>query len=170
MGTTSSAVKDFLEVAGIDSPEIASFFLKRNHNRLTASINDYFSNPRLVEQVKQNLEQKRNSKSIALSPKLKDIFEKYKESEPDPTGGFYIGVDGTLQYLKDLGYEPEDTIVLCLANFLESESVGDFREQPFLKKWSAVGCDTLEKMKKFINGTLRPQLGSDPKYFIEIYH
>lgn len=169
MRSTSSAINDFLEVAGIDSPEIASFFLKRNHNRLTASINDYFSNPRLVEQATQSLEQRKNSKSIASSPKLKGIFDKYKEAEPDPTGKYYIGVDGTLQYLKDLEYEPEDTIVLCLANFLESESVGDFREEPFMRKWSAVGCDTLEKMRKFMDSTLKPKLVSDPKYFTEIY-
>lgn len=63
---------------------------------------------------------------------LSAVFDKYKEDDTK------IGIDGTLKYIEDLGYQPEDRVVLALAEFLESPNAGVFTRKSFQSKWQSV--------------------------------
>ncbi|VEU23442.1 DEKNAAC104589 [Brettanomyces naardenensis] len=169
MAPRSASVRKFLEVTGIESEDIASFFLKRNNGRITESINDYFSNPRIVKEIERRAKQENQRALVNVSTELRELFNKYKEEQPDPTGKPFIGIDGTLRYLSDLGYEPEDEVVLCLAELLDSQSVGQFKEDPFLKNWTKVGCNSINEMRDFIEESLKARMVNDPEYFLKIY-
>ncbi|QPG76272.1 hypothetical protein FOA43_003658 [Brettanomyces nanus] len=164
-----ASVRQFLEVSGISSSEVATFFLDRNNGRLAESINDFFSNPRVVQEVEKRTKKNSKKSMKSVSTELKELFNKYKEPQLDSTGKSYIGIDGTMRYLEDLGYEPEDEVVLCLADFLDSQKVGDFKEEQFLTNWNNVGCNTIEQMHNYIDINLRPKLLDDPEYFRAIY-
>lgn len=62
--------------------------------------------------------------------KLAAIFDNYKDPDSD-----IIGIDGTIKYIEDLGYEPEDKVALALAEFLESPLAGVFERKSFIMKW-----------------------------------
>lgn len=47
-----------------------------------------------------------------------------------------IEIEGTIQYLEDLGYDAEDPVALVLAYFLESPSTGVFKKDSFINQWS----------------------------------
>lgn len=64
--------------------------------------------------------------------KLAAIFDSYKDPDSD-----IIGIDGTIKYIEDLGYEPEDKVTLALADFLESPSAGVFNRKNFILKWQS---------------------------------
>lgn len=79
-------------------------------------------------------------------PKVVAIFDKYRSTEnPD-----VISIDGTLAYLEDLNLDPEDPISLTLAYVLESPQTGEFRRDPFVRKWLALSVNTLEDMRKHV--------------------
>lgn len=169
MAPQRASIRKFLEVTGIENADVASYFLERNDENISQSINSYFSNPRLVDEVERKINRRKKNQKSSVSKQLQTLFNKYKESEPDATGKNYIGVDGTMQYIEDLGYEPEDEVVLCIAEFLESKSVGDFKEESFLKNWGDVDCNTIEEMSEYIETTLKPKLHSNQQYFTKIY-
>ncbi|CCH44366.1 DCN1-like protein 2 [Wickerhamomyces ciferrii] len=98
---------------------IADQFLKSSNYDLELAINEYLS-----YQASPN---RKDNK------KLTQIFDKYKDAEKD-----IIDVDGTLSYIDDLGYEPEDRVALALAEFLESPSAGVFKRQNFVLKWQSI--------------------------------
>lgn len=83
--------------------------------------------------------------SVRIDPltesKLEAIFEKYMEDQET------IGIDGTLQYIEDLGYQPEDLVVLALAQFLNSPSTAVFKRDDFIKNWGTQGVSNLEEMQ-----------------------
>lgn len=99
---------------------VAKNFLLLARWDLEVAINEY-----LAYQQPPNASRK-DKKSILA------IFDEYKDEEDK------IGIDGTLRFIEDLGYEPEDRAVLALAEFLESPSVGVFPRKNFLSKWQSV--------------------------------
>ncbi|KAG7697221.1 hypothetical protein KL951_002583 [Ogataea haglerorum] len=163
MSVRPATVKKFLEVTGTDSEEVAAFFLQRNQQKLTHAINDFFVNPQLAKNLKKE------KVTVKIDPKVKEIFDQYKEPLPDALGKAYIGIDGTVRYISDLGYEPEDIAMLALAEFLECPSVGVFKEDPFVTNWSRVKCNTIEKMGDYVRNELAIKLAEDEEYFKKVY-
>ncbi|KAK9468837.1 Cullin binding-domain-containing protein [Lipomyces arxii] len=102
--------------------------------------------------------QKRDSKALT------ELFDKYKDLE-DPTS---IGLDGTINYIQDLGVDLEDPVVLALAYKLSAPTVGQFSKQGFINGWQEMGADTITKMKKVVE-TLRDQMQNDPVFFKNVY-
>lgn len=96
---------------------IAEQFLKSTNYDLELAINEYYLS------YQPSTERKDNKKLAA-------IFDKYKDPDSD-----IIGIDGTIKYIEDLGYEPEDKVALALAEFLESPSAGVFERKSFILKW-----------------------------------
>ncbi|ODV83360.1 hypothetical protein CANARDRAFT_9760 [[Candida] arabinofermentans NRRL YB-2248] len=162
----SSQVKKFLEFTKSTNAEVANFFLKRCSNQVMAAINDYYNNSHLAQKFNK---ESSSELSLEIDPRLELLFDKYKDPSPDGLGKPFIGIDGTIAYLADLGYEPEDIAVLSLAEFLESPSVGVFKKDAFLKNWTRQGCITLEQMRDFIESQLKVKLKTDPEYFKKIY-
>lgn len=105
---------------------MASKYLKDNNNQLQDAINDYLNR-------KQD-------------PKLIKLFEKYCESDMST-----IEVNGTMNYLEDLGIEPEDIRSLLLSYFLESPSMGVFSREKFLNNWNNEKINNISDMKVFID-------------------
>lgn len=97
---------------------IADQFLKSSNYDLELAINEYLSY--------------QASPSRKDNKKLTAIFDQYKEPDSD-----IIGIDGTIKYIEDLGYEPEDKVALALAEFLESPSAGVFKRTSFILKWQS---------------------------------
>jgi DCN1-like protein 1/2 len=98
---------------------VAKNFLKIARWDLEVAINEYlaYQAPTLNRRDQQSL----------LS-----LFDQYKEDDTK------IGIDGTMKYIEDLGYEPEDRVILALAEFLESPSAGVFTKRSFQSKWQSV--------------------------------
>lgn len=163
-----ASVLKFLEVTGADMPEVATFFLHRNNGKINEAVNDFFLNPRAAKDIERQGERSERKVVATASKELKAILDTYKEAQPDAADRPYIGVDGTMQYLEDLGYAPEDAVVLALAEFLESPTVGVFKEEPFLRRWASVGANSLGDMKNHVK-TLERKLDSDPEYFRKVY-
>lgn len=83
----------------------------------------------------------------AFNAKLVSIYEKYQ----DTNNPQQIDINGTLQYLEDLGFEPEDPKSLTLAYFLESPTMGVFNREAFLNNWTEVQAFNIEEMKEFLD-------------------
>lgn len=98
---------------------VAKHFLSIAKWDLEVAINEYLA----YQAPSMN---KRDQQSLVA------IFDKYKEDKDK------IGIDGTLRYVEDLGYEPEDRVVLALAEFLEAPSAGVFTRKSFQSKWQNV--------------------------------
>lgn len=77
---------------------------------------------------------------------LQALYEKYQ----DPANPTQIDIDGTLAYLEDLQFDPEDLISLTLAFVLESPTTGVFEKDKFLAVWQEQGIKTVPAMKKYI--------------------
>lgn len=126
---------------------IADKFLKSSKWDLELAINNFLSH-----------QASGNGKDKSLSA----IFDKYKDDSGD------IGIDGTIEYLEDLGREPEDKVTLALAEFLESPCIGKFQRQNFIIKWQSVSAKTLEDMTKYLE-VLDDKLENDIGYLKQVY-
>ncbi|OWB54159.1 hypothetical protein B5S28_g4 [[Candida] boidinii] len=95
-------------------------------------------------------------------------FLSFFSDEPNTRGQLFIGVDGTIDYLSDLGYEPEDIRALLLAEFLESPSVGIFIQDVFESKWSSANCSSLDDMRAYLEQLFK-MFQTDFNYFKKVY-
>ncbi|GME74281.1 unnamed protein product [Ambrosiozyma monospora] len=164
----AATVNKFLEITSTTSESVARFFLGRHNNRVTQAINDYYNNTNLANEIIQK-EKSASTGKVTVSPQLTSVFNTYKDPNLDGIGNPFIGIDGTLQYLEDLGLEPEDVVVLALAEFLQSPGEGVFKQDQFLTNWSKVGCNTIPAQRDYINKVLKPKLYSDKEYYKKVY-
>ncbi|KAF3994416.1 hypothetical protein FT663_01435 [Candidozyma haemuli var. vulneris] len=79
-------------------------------------------------------------------PKVGAIFDKYRSPEDKDI----ISIDGTLEYLSDLGFDPEELLSLTLAYVLESPQTGEFHRDAFVRVWSTLSINTLEGMRQHV--------------------
>ncbi|GMG20327.1 unnamed protein product [Ambrosiozyma monospora] len=169
MSTAKPAtIKKFLEITSITSHSVAKFFLERHNNRVTQAINDYYNNTNLANEIIQK-ENNASTGSAIISPQLRSVFNTYKDPNLDGIGNPFIGIDGTLKYLEDLGLEPEDVVVLALAEFLESPGEGVFKQDQFLTNWSNVRCNTIADQRDYVNRVLKSKLNNDKEYYKKVY-
>lgn len=86
------------------------------------------------------------SPPVSYSPRLVALFDKYKDPEqPD-----VILIDGTLAYLEDLKFDPEDAISLTLAYVLKSPLTGEFHRKDFLSVWTSLKATLVADMRNHI--------------------
>jgi DCN1-like protein 1/2 len=137
---------DFTQTTG----SIADQFLRNSKYDLELAINNFLSY--------------QASGSSKDNKTLGDVFDKYK----DPSDENVIGIDGTIEYLADLGFEPEDKVTLALADFLDSPSVGVFERRSFILKWQSVDAKTLDDMKRHLE-VLNSKLENDVGYLKQVY-
>lgn len=74
----SSTIRTFKEVTGCVADNVAIHFLQRNQNKLTSSINDYFNNPQIVDQILFN-GSKKSTRAVSIIPAVSQIFNNYRE-------------------------------------------------------------------------------------------
>lgn len=69
----------------------------------------------------------------------KGLAEYSDSNRLDPENPGEIGIDGTIEYIQDLGLELEDPLVLAIAHLLRSPRVGCFPKSLFLLGWLKAG-------------------------------
>lgn len=91
-------------------------------------------------------------------------FEHYAgQDEPTDT----IGPEGVEKLCKDLGVDPEDTVMLVLAWKLQAETMGFFTFHEWSKGMLSIDCDSTAKLKARLSGL--KSLTSDSATFKKIY-
>lgn len=80
-------------------------------------------------------------------PEVDKIFDRYKSPEnPD-----VILIDGTLEYLNDLGFDPEELKSLTVAYILESPQTGEFHRDAFSRVWLTARVNSIQGMRQFVD-------------------
>ncbi|GMM35752.1 NEDD8 ligase [Saccharomycopsis crataegensis] len=95
--------------------------------------------------------------------KIVNIFNKYKDQSSGK-----IEIEGTIQYLQDLGIDPEDPASLVLSYTLGSPSTGVFERDSFVDTWEALDCTDLPSMTTFIK-TKTANLHTNLPYLRKVY-
>lgn len=134
-------------------PNEATKILERNKWDIQQALQTFYNEPAHVATPKR-----------AASKELVDIFDKYK----DPDSPDVILIEGTLAYLEDLGFDPEDLISLTLAFVLKSPQTGEFNRMVFLDVWSGLGISSLQAMKQYLMSE-HQRINSTPSEFERFY-
>ncbi|KAJ3217463.1 DCN1-like protein 1 [Dinochytrium kinnereticum] len=87
--------------------------------------------------------------------KLQALFDQFKGSQVFCQAGLIaidpdvdaIGIEGTEQLCEALEVDPTDIVTLVLAWHLKCENACEFKRDGWIQGWTALGCDSLEKMK-----------------------
>lgn len=131
-------------------------------------------------QAMRNAEKARNATSPQLIPRLTALFEKYAGGKGKDT----IPIDGTLAWCADLGVEPEDPVMLAVAELCSASEMGSFERKGWIDGWAKQKCDllytlvarleslhrkdTLDGQKELLK-TLRENMKTRPDVFKKIY-
>lgn len=147
--------QQFADVTGCPVNDLTKW-LEKNNWKIDEAIDAYLTNKSNSFSSKR----KQDAKVVA-------IFDKYKDSEDDSI----IGIEGTLQYIEDLGFDPDNVITLVLAYFLESPSMGVFYKDKFIQIWSQLKINTIPGMKTYIEQSLYKEqfLLEESDYFKKVY-
>ncbi|KAK9243725.1 Cullin binding-domain-containing protein [Lipomyces tetrasporus] len=145
-----NAVNQFAAATGA-STRSATTYLRNNAWNVERAVDEYYDSGATATPKKE-------SKAVL------ELFEKYKDPEDPST----IGIDGTINYIQDLGVALEDPVVLALACKLEAPTMGQFTKQGFIKGWQSMNADTIPKMKKAVE-SLSTDLANDPAFFKQVY-
>lgn len=129
----------------------ATATLEKYHWDLQAAVLAFLSDPVIPQ-------------SAVADPKLEQLFARYCDSADPST----ILIDGTLQYLADLGLDPEDPRSLTLAYILKSPQTGEFRRGDFVATWAAAGASTLPQMRAHLDACHR-DIHADAAQFEPFY-
>ncbi|ODV93336.1 hypothetical protein PACTADRAFT_5123 [Pachysolen tannophilus NRRL Y-2460] len=140
----------FIEITDAD-PKIATKILSSNDWDLNVSVDYYYS-----------IHKGKTLEDNKYFEDLEEIFNQYKENDEQ------IGIDGTFKYIQDLGFEPENAVVLALAEFLESPTTGVFLKKKFINNWSNANINSIPKMRKKLL-EFQDLMFNDPKFLRKIY-
>lgn len=94
---------------------------------------------------------------------IQKIFRQYADADEKE-----ISIDGTIQFIQDLGLELEDPVVLAVVKELSSPAMGRFPKQGFVSGWSRWGVASLQDMQNAVQ-TMGQRMREDEKYFTEVY-
>lgn len=100
------------------------------------------------------------SGSIAAITK---IFKQYADKDEKE-----ISIDGTIQYIQDLGLDLEDPVVLAVAKELNSPTMGRFPRQDFISGWAKWNVSSFDDMKRAVE-LMGDKLQNDDDYFTQVY-
>lgn len=135
------------------SESTARTWLKKYNNDINTAVESY-----LLKHLKA---------MPALKPKNAGALEAIFKNYVDESSG-KIELEGTVQYLEDLGYSAEDITALILAKTLESPSTGVFEHDKFVRNWLALGVSNIQEMKEYLE-KMRSVLDTDLDYLRELY-
>ncbi|GAA5917248.1 hypothetical protein JCM8208_006768 [Rhodotorula glutinis] len=163
MSTVSKSAKEarlreFVEITGATTVE-ATRFLKASSWRLDNAMDAFFSDPRAGAATAASTA----ASNATLARNLEALWAVYR----DPATPDEIGMDGTMQYCRDLGVDPEDVVFLALACFTKAPTMGRFTRRSWIEAWQSVGCDSVERQQQHV-AKLREQV-QDPAAFKRIY-
>ncbi|SGZ50574.1 CIC11C00000004236 [Sungouiella intermedia] len=134
-------------------PAVATKYLEKHKWDLLQALQTFYNQP-----AQTAVPNKKVSKD------LEAIFDKYK----DPESPTIILIDGTLAYLEDLGFDPEDLVSLTLAYVLKSPQTGEFNRDVFLEVWSTLGISSIQGMKSHILAQ-HQSIADSPSEFEKFY-
>jgi len=118
---------------------------------------------------------RRDKRSDSFShKKLEKLFEKYlitgenQDVEGDvEVDGDMMNFDGIVNFLTDIGIDPEDPVTLVICYHLNAQQFGAFSKEEFVNGFEKLNCDSIEKIQNTIP-ELRDEL-DDPSLLKEIY-
>lgn len=145
--------QQFSDVTGCPLDDLSKWLEKHNWTIETA-IDAYLSH-------KSNS----TAKVRKQDPKVVEIYNRYKDLDDESI----IGIEGTLKYIEDLGFDPEDSITLVLAHFLEAPSMGVFYKDKFVQIWSRNKINSISAMKRYIEDDLYVEFRRSKEYFKKVY-
>jgi DCN1-like protein 1/2 len=99
--------------------------------------------------------------------KILQLFGKYKSHEKEEEEEEKIKYEGLENFMKDLGVDPNDIIMLILAWHFNAKNVLEFTKSEFVEGFKTLKIDTVAALKEKV-----PQLRSDltePTAFKEFY-
>lgn len=115
MATQKQKIQTFREATQATHAQ-ANKLLKKNNWELDVSINEWFSSGMSI-----------SSRQSSSSSIVRDLFSKYLVDGED-----VIGVEGTEQFLADLGLDPSEAVVLVLAKHFQCTTACEFTEEGWL--------------------------------------
>ncbi|KAK6459698.1 Cullin binding-domain-containing protein [Scheffersomyces xylosifermentans] len=154
----SSLKQKFAEITG-STQTVAQKYLDSNSYDLQRAVDSYFSDPN----NNSLLGSKKSKASSNFNKTLVSVFEQYK----DPENEAQIDINGTMQYLEDLGLEPEDPSTLTLSFFLSSPGMGIFNRDSFLHQWQRYKVYDIPAMKNFLKEYHESLVNNQGLYFTE---
>lgn len=89
-------------------------------------------------------------------------FHEYTDTDED-----VLGPEGMEKFCEDIGVEPENIVMLCLAWKLDAKAMGFFTKAEWLKGMTEIQCDSISKLQGRLE-YLRSML-DDPVHFKNIY-
>jgi len=78
-----------------------------------------------------------------------------------------MNFDGIVNFLTDIGIDPEDPVSLVICFHLNAQIFGSFTKEEFVTGFEKLNCDSIEKIQNIIPD-LRAEL-DDPSLLKEIY-
>lgn len=145
-------ISQFIDVTGL-SQAVAKEYQTRYPKNVEIGIQAYFDH----QQTSQN-------PPTQITKKLKEVADTYRDpSKPDR-----IEIDGTLQYLSDLGVEPEDYRALVLAYLLHLPELGVFEASEFLNVWGSLKKELLTEMREYLDNYSK-EIVADVQQFKKMY-
>ncbi|KAI5811133.1 Cullin binding-domain-containing protein [Peziza echinospora] len=135
----------------------AAKFLKTHSWNVELAVDSYFSS---------------NAGALAPTPtagvsvtSINKVFDQYRDRTDPPDT---IMVNGTMNYIQQLGLDLEEPAVLVLCEALKAPTMGEIARAGFVEGWRAMGCDTIEKMRAKIPD-LRNIILTDEARFKRVY-
>ncbi len=147
-----------MEATSCSSSE-ATAFLQSNNWDLSEAVDDFLSS-RTYTQTKRS-----RTGGHFLDP-LTTLFNKYKAMDEEDDD--IIGLNGTIQYFKDMNVDLEDPTVLCINHLIDAKAVGAISREGFINGWSSHSIGDLSHMKK-VGDTLHDKLLVNTEYYTTIY-
>jgi DCN1-like protein 1/2 len=95
---------------------------------MALAMDAFWSDPTAV----RNAERLREQAQPHLIPRLTALFERYSGGKKNDT----IEIDGTLEWCKDLGVEPEDPVMLAIAEMCKASEMGSFERKGWIDGWA----------------------------------
>jgi len=134
-------VKEFKDIAGNLTDATAQKILESNKWDVQASLNDYFNNSSKYDSEK---------KSAGSPDKVKKLFDKYADKEDTDI----MSQEGTIQFFKDVGVNPDGHETLAIAWLLNSTEMGLIQRKEFVEGFSAQGCSSIQDIKGVVKSKI----------------
>ncbi|GAA5997032.1 hypothetical protein JCM5350_002712 [Sporobolomyces pararoseus] len=161
--TRDSRTREFIGITGTSTTE-ATKYLRACNWRLEAALDTFYNDPRSVSS--STTSNSTNAANTTLMTKnLESLWKRYSDTNE-------IGLEGTLEYCKDISVDPSELEMLGLSYFLSAPTMGKFSKPNWIKNWLTVQCDTLEKQKDFVEKRIvKEQLKErDGEFFKKVYN
>ncbi|RFU30105.1 hypothetical protein B7463_g6270, partial [Scytalidium lignicola] len=98
---------------------------------------------------------------------LVKLFDKYRDPQAEDTDT--INVDGTMQYLTDIGVNLENAEILVALEIVQAPTLGEITKTGFVDGWKVLGnMDTIAKQKAYVAEQIK-LFSTDLELFKRVY-